>query len=151
MVRPEQTALHRRPPRKAFRWKALRGRRYIGRSVADAHYVVGLSVIVVAAIATVWGAFAYFRRRPAGRTLGHVLALVQTLLIAQVGLGLLLLSDDRRAPDELHYAYGSLALIAALSPWLYAPDEPRRRLAWFVGATLLAGALAARAYMTSGR
>ncbi len=79
-----------------------------------------------------------------------MLALVQTLLIAQVAIGLLLVSDDRRAPDELHYAYGTLALLAALSPWLYAPAEPRRRLAWFVGATVLAGALATRAYLTSG-
>ena len=118
--------------------------------MADAHHLVGLSVLVTAAIATVWGAFAYFRRRDAGRILGHVLALVQTLLIAQVGLGLLLVSDGRRAPDDLHYAYGTLALVAALAPWLYAPDEPRRRLAWFVGATLLAGALATRAYLTSG-
>ncbi|HEU6445048.1 MAG TPA: hypothetical protein VFL61_08335 [Gaiellaceae bacterium] len=118
--------------------------------MADAHQLVGLSVVVVAAVATVWGGFAYFRRRDAGRPLGHVLALVQTLLIAQVGIGLLLVSDGRRAPDELHYAYGTLSLVAALAPWLYAPGEPRRRLAWFVGSTLLAGALATRAYLTSG-
>jgi hypothetical protein len=36
-----------------------------------------------------------------------------------------------------------------LAPWMYAPDEPRRRLLWFSGATLLAGALAVRAYMTA--
>src|SRR5215211_4110609 len=90
------------------------------------------------------------RRRPAGRILGHLLALVQTLLVAQVGLGLLLLSDDRRAPERLHYAYGTLALAAVLSPWFYAPDEPRRRLFWFAGATLVAGALAVRA-LTTGR
>ena len=118
--------------------------------MADAHQLVGLSVLLTAAIATVWGAFAYFRRRDPGRPLGHAIALVQTLLIAQVAIGLLLVSDDRRAPDELHYAYGTLSLLAARSPWLYAPAEPRRRLAWFVGATLLAGALATRAYLTSG-
>lgn len=115
-----------------------------------AHEVVGLCVLVAAAVATIWGAVAYFRRRDPGRTLGHVIALVQTLLVAQVGLGLLLLSDGRKAADDLHYVYGSLALGAVLAPWLYAPTEPRRRLAWFVGATLLAGALATRAYLTSG-
>jgi hypothetical protein len=31
---------------------------------------------------------------------------------------------------------------------MYAPAERRRRLAWFAGATLVAGALAVRAYMT---
>jgi hypothetical protein len=118
--------------------------------VLRAHEVVGLSVLVAAAAATVWGAAAYFRHRQPRRLLGHVIALVQTLLIAQVGLGLLLVSDDRRAADDLHYVYGTLALAAVLAPWMYAPNEPRRRLAWFVGATLLAGALATRAYLTSG-
>jgi hypothetical protein len=116
----------------------------------SAHEVVGICVLVTAAVATIWGAAAYVRHRDAGRILGHVIALVQTLLVAQVGLGLLLLSDERRATDELHYAYGTLALLAVLAPWMYAPAEPRRRLAWFTGATLLAGALATRAYLTSG-
>jgi hypothetical protein len=115
-----------------------------------AHEVVGLCVLVAAAAATIWGATAFFRHRDPGRLLGHGLALVQTLLVTQVGLGLLLLSDGRRAPDDLHYAYGTLALAAVLVPWMYAPTEPRRRLAWFVGATLLAGLLAGRAYLTSG-
>jgi hypothetical protein len=78
----------------------------------------------------------------------HLLALAQTVVIAQVGLGLLLLSSHHRAPDRLHYVYGSLSLAAVLAPWLYAPADRRRRLAWFAGATLVAGALAVRAYMT---
>jgi hypothetical protein len=118
--------------------------------VLDAHELLGLAVLVTSVLATLWGGAAYLRHRLPGRVLGHVIALVQTLLIAQVGLGLLLVSDGKRAPDELHYAYGTLALAAALTPWMYAPSEPRRRLAWFVGATLLAGALATRAYLTSG-
>jgi hypothetical protein len=115
-----------------------------------AHEVVGLCVLVAAAAATIWGAAVYFRRREPGRLLGHAIAVVQTLLIAQVGLGLLLVSDGRKAADELHYVYGTLALAAVLAPWMYAPADPRRRLAWFVGATLLGGALATRAYLTSG-
>ena len=54
-----------------------------------------------------------------------------------------------RAHDHLHYAYGSFALLAVLSPWLYAPQEPRARLLWFAIATLLAAALAVRAWMTA--
>jgi hypothetical protein len=65
-----------------------------------------------------------------------------------VGIGLLLLADDRRAPDDLHYAYGTLALAAALAPWFYAPASGPRRLLWFAGMTALAGALAVRAFMT---
>src|SRR5258705_10536460 len=94
------------------------------------------------------GAF-WARRKHAGRTVAQLLALAQTLLVAQVGLGLLLLSDHRRAHDHLHYAYGTFALLAVLSPWLYAPDEPRARLLWFGIATALAAALGVRAWMTA--
>jgi hypothetical protein len=118
--------------------------------MAEAHQLLGLLVLAVCAVAVVLGASSYTRRREPGGPARHVLALVQTLLVAQVGVGLLLVSDDRRAPDELHYAYGSLALVAVLAPWMYAPTDPRRRLAWFTGATLLAGALAVRAYTTAG-
>jgi hypothetical protein len=116
----------------------------------SAHSALAVALIAVAFAAAAWGGFAAWRRRPAGRLLANLLALVQTLLIAQVGLGLLLLSDERRTPDRLHYVYGTLALLAVLSPWIYAPAEPRRRLLWFSGATLLAGALAVRALTTGG-
>jgi hypothetical protein len=76
-------------------------------------------------------------------------ALAQTLVAAQIGLGLLLIADDKRAPERLHYAYGVFALIALLAPFLYAPSDPRTRLLWFGVAALVAAALAARAYMTA--
>ena len=116
----------------------------------DAHAWVAVAAIVVAAAAGIWALVTYARERRPHAVERHLLALVQTLLIAQVALGLLLLSDDRRAPDDLHYAYGTFALAAVLAPWLYAPREPRRRLLWFAGATLLAGALSVRAYTTGG-
>ncbi len=114
-----------------------------------AHHVVAVAALVVTAAAGVGAGLAYLRRRPAGALVSHLVALAQTVLVAQVGLGLLLLSDDRRTADDLHYLYGTLSLGVALAPWLYAPAEPRRRLAWFAGATLVAGALAVRAYMTA--
>jgi hypothetical protein len=114
-----------------------------------AHQVVTVVAIAVTTVAALWGGATYLRKRPAGPLVSHLLALAQTVLVAQVGLGLLLLSDHRRAPDDLHYLYGTLALAAVLAPWLYAPSEPRRRLAWFTAATLVAAALAVRAYMTS--
>ena len=112
-----------------------------------AHHWNAFLVIAVCVLAS--GAALWARRRGAGRSVAQLLALAQTLIVAQVGLGLLLLSRHYRAPDHLHYLYGALALAAVLAPWLYAPEEPRRRLLWFVGATLVAGALAGRAYMTA--
>jgi hypothetical protein len=122
----------------------------VSPAMATAHQILGALVLAVCVLAVVLGALSYTRRRDPGGAARHFLALVQTVLVAQVGLGLLLLSDERRASEQLHYAYGTLALVAALAPWMYAPAEPRRRLAWFTGATLVAGALAVRAYTTAG-
>lgn len=110
------------------------------------HEVLGIAVIVICVGAAALGLVAY--RRGAGQLVSHALALAQTALIAQAGVGLLLLSDGRRAPDRLHYAYGAFALGVALAPWFYAPPAAARRLLWFAGTTLLAGALAIRAFMT---
>ena len=116
-----------------------------------AHSALAIAVIAVAAAAALVGFVAYRRaRNGTGRVVPQLLALAQTLVIAQVALGLLLLSDDRRAPDDLHYVYGTLSLAALLAPWMYAPREPRRRLLWFAGATLLSAALAVRAHTTGG-
>jgi hypothetical protein len=112
-----------------------------------AHHVNAFLLIAVclgASAAAFWA-----RRRHAGTIVSQLLALAQTLLVGQVALGLLLLSDHRRAKDHLHYAYGTFALLAVLSPWLYAPAEPRARLLWFAVATLVAAALGVRAYMTA--
>lgn len=113
-----------------------------------AHHTIAFLVLASCFAAAAAGFVAY-RRAVAGRAVAHLLALAQTIVVAQVALGLLLLSGGRRAPDELHYAYGTFALFAVLAPWLYAPADPRRRLAWFAGATLVAGALGVRAYMTA--
>jgi hypothetical protein len=116
--------------------------------VLDAHGLLGYLVVGVPALGALVGGLVYWRRRGAGNVLAHVLALAQTLLVAQVALGLLLLSDDREAADELHYVYGSLSLGAILVPWLYAPAHGPKRLAWFAGMSALAAALAVRAFMT---
>jgi hypothetical protein len=119
--------------------------------VLDAHHTVAFLVLAGTFGAAALAGVAYYRRTEPRGIVTHLLALAQTLLIAQVGLGLLLLSDHRRAPDRLHYAYGTLAMLAVLAPWMYAPTERRGRLAWFAGATAVAGALAVRAYMTGSR
>jgi hypothetical protein len=117
--------------------------------VLTLHELNAVLLIAVNVIAFAWGIYYLRRRRPPHAVYRHVLALGQSLLIAQVALGLLLLSDHHRAHDHLHYLYGVLALLAVLSPWLYAPAVAERRLAWFVGATGVASALAVRAYVTA--
>lgn len=105
-------------------------------------------LIIANGLAAGWGLAYFWRKRTPGRIYAHALALAQALLIAQVALGLLLLSDGSPAPDRLHAVYGGLALLAALSPWIYAPPVQARRLLWFSGAALVATALSVRAYTT---
>lgn len=112
------------------------------------HVVLGVAVIAVCLAAALLGFVSSRRAAGAGGIVAHSLALAQTVLIGQAAVGLLLLSDGRRAPDRLHYTYGALALGVALSPWFYAPALGPRRLVWFAVTTLVAGALAVRAFMT---
>src|SRR5262245_49428352 len=112
------------------------------------HHWNGVVVIAACAVA---GAVALLARwRPTRSALvPNLIALAQTLVAAQIGIGLLLIFDDKRAPERLHYAYGVFALFALLAPFIYAPNDPRARLLWFGVAALVAAALAARAYMTA--
>jgi hypothetical protein len=116
--------------------------------VVDAHRYLAYIVIAGCLSAGVFGLVAYRRGALLSGAAIHLLALPQTLLIAQAALGLLLLSGNYRASDELHYVYGAVALGVVLSPWFYAPADPRRRLLWFAVSALVAAALGVRGTMT---
>jgi|SRR5438445_7254631 len=113
------------------------------------HHVLAFLVIAVCAVSALLAFVAYRRSGAGGSVVSHALALAQTLVVAEVVFGLLLLADHRHAEKGVHYMYGSLAVLAVGWPWLYAPRDPRGRLAWFGGATLLAAVLGVRAYMTA--
>ena len=85
------------------------------------HHAVAFAVIAATLGAAAVGGWTYHRRREPRGLLTHLLALAQTLLVAQVGLGLLLLSSHHRAADRLHYLYGTLSLLAVLAPWISSP------------------------------
>ncbi len=115
--------------------------------MVSVHVVLGIAVIGVCSSLPCSGSSPIAVGVAQVPLVSNGLVLAQTLLIAQAAVGLLLLSDGRRAPDRLHYTYGALALGLALSPWFYAPVGSRRLL-WFAVTTLVAGALAIRAFMT---
>jgi hypothetical protein len=112
------------------------------------HIVVGLAVMAVNAVASGTGFYYLQRGREPRRVFAHLVALGQTLLVAQGAIGLLMLAGDDRTRDQLHYVYGGLALAAVVAPWFYAPSDTRGRVFWFSGASLVAAALSARAYTT---
>ena len=91
----------------------------------ELHALNAVLVIAASGLAAGWG-FVYVRRkRTPGRIYAHLLALAQALLIAQVALGLLLLSDGSSSPTASTRSTAGLALLAVLSPWVYAPPVPR--------------------------
>src|SRR5436305_1033270 len=97
-----------------------------------AHHVNAFLVIAICLVAA-GAAFLARRRGRAGASVAQSLALAQTLIVAQVGLGLLLLSDHRRASDHLHYAYGTLALLVVdIGWWLTAHPSGRDALAFIL-------------------
>ena len=112
------------------------------------HQALGYALVAVCFASAALGLYAYRRTGGGGRFVSHALVLAQTLLIAQAAVGLMLLSDGHRAPEKLHYTYGALALGLVLVPWFYAPGAGSRRLLWFAVTTLVAGALAVRAFMS---
>ena len=84
--------------------------------MVEAHRYLAYAVVAGCLLAGVVGLVAYRRGGQVSGATIHLLALPQTLLVAQAALGLLLLSGDYRAADELHYVYGAVALGVVLSP-----------------------------------
>lgn len=152
-ARPRQERVPARPPQAllATARELSHGRVRYARTVLSAHHIVAYLVIAAAVLSAGFGFFVAWRRRRPGHLLSQIVALAQTLVVAQVAMGLILLSQHQRAADRLHYLYGALCLGAILAPWLYAPSEPRRRLLWFAGSSFVAALLAARAYMSATR
>jgi len=64
-------------------------------TVLELHQLNAFVLVATNLLASGWGASYLLRKRYPGRVYAHVLAAGQALLIAQVALGLLLLSDGR--------------------------------------------------------
>jgi hypothetical protein len=114
----------------------------------EVHMVVGALLIGTNGIVGGWGLVAYRRDAPPGGAYLQLLALAQTLVIAQASLGLLLVAGGHRPGDKLHFAYGLLPLLAIAYPYALRGEDGRKNLLYFaVGSTLVA-ALGVRAFMT---
>jgi len=81
--------------------------------VLAVHLTVGILVITANLVAGVWGATAWYQRKP---SVGfwYALRVAQVAVVIQVGLGGVLVLEGREAPDGLHYLYGVLPIMIAL-------------------------------------
>jgi hypothetical protein len=114
------------------------------------HYWLGAIVIAINAVAGVWGLAAWRGWVAPGRVFAQVLAASHTVIIGQAVLGLLLLSQNLRAPEELHYVYGLLPAALVVFAYSARRGDERRNLLIFAIASVLAAALSIRAFMSGG-
>jgi hypothetical protein len=81
--------------------------------MAEIHLVLGLGMIVLNAIAGLWGAIVWARGR-VSTFFWFLLRSAQGSVIAQVLLGVLLLVAGREPDDAMHYVYGTFPLLVNL-------------------------------------
>jgi hypothetical protein len=74
---------------------------------------LGVAVLVSNALVAGWGALAWWRGIPSV-WFWYLLRVAQAIVVTQVVLGLLLLAEGRRAPDDLHVIYGIAPLVVTL-------------------------------------
>lgn len=77
------------------------------------HAAVGIAVIATNALAGVWGGVAWQRHSPSV-VFWYLLRAAQVAVVLQVGLGLVLVAQNREPPDALHVIYGLAPLVVAL-------------------------------------
>ncbi len=109
---------------------------------------VGVGLIAANLVVAVWGFVAFRRDAPPGMLFTHVLALAQTLVVAEALIGLVLVSDGLHPGQNLHFAYGLLPLVAIAYPYALRSEDGRRNLLFFSLGSAVVAALGLRAYMT---
>ena len=118
--------------------------------VTQLHLWLGLIVIAINLVAGVWGLLVWRRKLPANRAYAQVLAASQTVIVGQAIIGLLLLSQNLRAAEQLHYVYGLLPAGMVVFAYSARRDDHLRNILIFSIAALLAAALSIRALTVSG-
>ena len=84
-----------------------------GRFLNEIHLLTGYLVLISNGLAGGFGALAWALRRPSA-AFWYLLRGAQAIVVAQVTLGLVLLAQGLRSPDELHYLYGAGPLLVTL-------------------------------------
>ena len=77
------------------------------------HEVFAIVALATNAVAAVWGGFSWYRGIPS-RAFWWFLRVAQASVVVQVILGLVLLGEGHRPPDQLHYVYAVAPLLVAL-------------------------------------
>jgi hypothetical protein len=96
--------------------------------VVGVHETFAIVALTANVVAAVWGAIAWSRGIPS-RAFWWFLRLAQLSVVVQVVLGLVLLAQGHRPPDQLHYVYAVAPLIVALVTEAMRAGASQRELA----------------------
>ena len=118
--------------------------------VTTIHLWLGILVISINLIAAVWGFLVWRQWLPVNKVYAQILAASQTVIVGQAIIGLLLLSQNLRVAQQLHYVYGLLPAALVIFAYSARGRDPRRNILIFSIAALLAAGLSARAFLVSG-
>ena len=78
----------------------------------DVHAIVGIATLAANVLAAVWGSVAWIRKVPSV-WFWYVLRVAQATVVLEVGLGVVLLIQGEKPPDQLHYVYALAPLVVA--------------------------------------
>ena len=93
----------------------------------DVHAVVGALPDPVNLVVAVWGYLAYRRNAPPGGAFTQVLAVAQTLVIAQACLGLFLVSEGHARVTSCTSSTGCCPLLAIAYPYALRGEDGRKQ------------------------
>ncbi len=118
--------------------------------VTTLHLWLGIVIIAINLIAAIWGFLVWKGLLPANKVYAQILAASQTVIVGQAIIGLLLLSQNLRVAQQLHYVYGLLPAALVIFAYSARGRDQRRNILIFSIAALLAAGLSARAFSVSG-
>src|SRR3954470_9154948 len=92
------------------------------------HEIFAIATLAANVIAALWGAVCWSRGIPS-RAFWYFLRVAQASVVIQVILGVVLLAEGHRPPDDLHYVYAVSPLVVALVTEAMRAGASQRELA----------------------
>jgi hypothetical protein len=84
-----------------------------GRILSGVHAAIGVGLLAANAVVAGWGAVAWIRRDPSV-IFWPLLRVAQAFVVVQAVVGMVLLAQGERTPDDLHALYGIAPLVVSL-------------------------------------
>ena len=91
------------------------------------HDRLSVTVMLFMAAVGAWGIVAYLRGHSVSGSYAGALAVGETLVMVQVGAGVMMLATGARPPSATHYLYGITAVLVLPFAWSYLRARNQRQ------------------------